>query len=362
MSAGDVHKQFTCWIANMVMERKSLFLFQKQKPEERMAKRWNKAALGLVVAFSTLPAWMQNSVAQSYPVKPIRLVVPTAPGGGVDALARVIGQALTAAWGQQVAVDNRGGASGIIGAEIVARAPGDGHTLLITPTTFSSNVSLFKKLPYDARMDFIPISLVSKEPNILMVHPSLPVKSVKELVALAKRRPADINFGFGGIGSSASLSGELFKLRTGIKMTGVSYKGNGPAVAALGAGEVQLMFVGLPPTLAMLKAGKLRALAVTSQERSPFLPDVPTMAEAGVPEFEVTNWVGIMAPAKTPDEIVQKISAEIVKILASPATKERFKFFGATPDSSTPNEFRKFLDAEIERWGQVVKAANIQSN
>lgn len=327
-----------------------------------MIKKWSGALTGLIVAFSTLPAWMQDSMAQNYPVKPIRLVVPTAPGGGVDALARVIGQALTTAWGQQVAVDNRGGASGIIGAEIVARAPADGHTLLITPTTFSSNVSLFKKLPYDSRRDFIPISLVSKEPNILMVHPSLPVKSVKELVALAKRRPADINFGFGGVGSSASLSGELFKLRTGVKMTGVSYKGNGPAVSALAAGEVQLMFVGLPPTLPMLKTGKLRALAVTSQERSPFLPDVPTMAEAGVPGFEVTNWIGIMAPAGTPDGIVQKISAEIVKILASPAAKERFKFYGATPDSSTPDEFRKFLDAEIERWNQVVKASGIQVN
>lgn len=327
-----------------------------------MEKRWNKILLGFVVAFSALPAWAQDNVAQSYPFKPIRLVVPTAPGGGVDALARVIGQALTASWGQQVAVDNRGGASGIIGAEIVARAPADGHTLLITPTTFSSNVSLFKKLPYDSRKDFIPISLVSKEPNILMAHPSLPVKSVKELVALAKRRPADLNFGFGGVGSSASLSGELFKLRTGVKMTGVSYKGNGPAVSALVAGEVQLMFVGLPPTLPMLKTGKLRALAVTSQERSPFLPDVPTMTEAGVPEFEVTNWIGVMAPAGTPDGIVQKLSTEIVKILASPAAKERFKFYGATPDSSTPDEFRKFLDTEIERWSQVVRASGIQAN
>ncbi|MBX9811487.1 MAG: tripartite tricarboxylate transporter substrate binding protein [Burkholderiales bacterium] len=318
--------------------------------------------LGFVVAFSTLPAWAQSGGAQSYPVRPIRLVVPTAPGGGVDTLARIIGQALTTAWSQQVIVDNRGGASGIIGAEIVARAPGDGYTLLITPTTFSSNVSLFKKLPYDPHRDFIPVSLVSKEPNILVVHPSLPVKSVKELIALARRRPADLNFGFGGVGSTASLSGELFKLRTGIKMTGVSYKGNGPAVAALVAGEVQLMFVGLPPTLPILKAGKLQALAVTSQERSPFLPDVPTMAEAGVSGFEVTNWVGVMAPAGTPDWIVQKISAEIIKILASPATKERFKFHGVTPDSSTPDEFVKFLNMEIERWDQVVKAAGLQVN
>ncbi len=251
------------------------------------------AIVTLLAALASNPAWSQGNSATSFPAKPIRFVVPTAPGGGVDTSARIIGQKLFEAWGQQVIVDNRGGASGLIGTEIVAQAPADGYTLLITPTTFSSNVSLFKKLPYDPRKDFIPISLISKEPNMLIVHPSLPVKSVKDLVQLAQRRPADLNFGFGGIGSTASLSGELFKLKTGVKMVGVSFKGNGPAVSALVAGEVQLMFPGLPATLSMIKTGKLRALAVTSPERSPFLPDVPTMAEAGVPGFEVTNWIGV---------------------------------------------------------------------
>lgn len=327
-----------------------------------MAGKWNKAMLGLVLAFSTLPLWAQGIAMQSYPVKPIRLVVPTAPGGGVDTSARIIGQKLLESWGQQVLVDNRGGASGIIGAEIVAHAPADGYTLLITPTTFSSNVSLFKKLPYIPNKDFVPVSLISKEPNMLMVHPSLPVKSVKDLVALARRRPAELNFGFGGIGSTASLSGELFKLKTSMKMVGVSFKGNGPAVTALVAGEVQVMFAGLPATLSMIKSGKLRALAVTSSGRSPFLPDVPTMAEAGVPEFEVTNWIGVMAPALTPGEIVKKLNAGLVQILAMPATRERFAFHGMTPDSSTPDEFRTFLNSEIERWGQVVKAAGIPVN
>ncbi len=321
----------------------------------------NNVVIGILVALAATPTWSQGNAA-GYPAKPIRFVVPTAPGGGVDTSARIIGQKLMESWGQQVIVDNRGGALGIIGTEIVAHAPADGYTLLVTPTTFSSNVSLFKKLPYDPRKDFVPISLVSKEPNMLIVHPSLPVKTVKDLIALARRRPADLNFGFGGIGSTASLSGELFKLKTGVKMVGVSFKGNGPAVSALVAGEVQLMFPGLPATLSMIKDGKLRALAVTSPERSPFLPDVPTMAEAGVPGFEVTNWIGVMAPAQTPGEIIKKLNSGLVQILAAPATKERFAFFGVTPDSTTPEEFRKFLNSEIERWGQVVKAAGIPVN
>lgn len=322
----------------------------------------NTACLTVLLALAAGPAWSQANVAAGYPAKPIRMVVPTAPGGGVDASARIIGQKLLEIWGQPVLVDNRGGASGIIGAEIVAHAPADGHTLLVTPTTFSTNVSLFKKLPYDIHKDFVPVSLVSREPNMLMVHPSLPVKSVKDLVALAKRRPADLNFGFGGVGSTASLTGELFKLKTGVNMVGVSFKGNGPAVTALVAGDVQVMFPGLPATLSLIKSGKLRALAVTSSKRSPYLPDVPTMAEAGVPEFEVTNWIGVLAPAQTPGEIVKKLNAGLVQVLAMPATRERFAVVGVTPDSSTADEFRTFLHSEIERWGQVVKAAGIPVN
>ncbi|HSN40134.1 MAG TPA: tripartite tricarboxylate transporter substrate binding protein [Burkholderiales bacterium] len=327
-----------------------------------MAGKWSKAILGLAAAFSALPALAQGGTAQGYPVRPIRLVVPTAPGGGVDTSARIIGQKLAESWGQQILVDNRGGASGIIGAELVAHAPADGYTILITPTTFSTNVSLFSKLPYDPHKDFVPVSLVSKEPNMLMVHPSLPVKTVKDLIALARRRPADLNFGFGGVGSTASLSGELFKLKTGVKMVGVSFKGNGPAVTALVAGEIQVMFPGLPATLAMAKSGKLRALAVTSPKRSPYLPDVPTMAEAGISGFEVTNWIGILAPAQTPGDIVKKLNAGLVQVLALPATRERFASVGVTPDSSSSDEFRTFLNSEIERWGQVVKAAGIQAH
>lgn len=314
----------------------------------------------IMLAPAIAPA--QTNPAAGYPSRAIRFVVPTAPGGGVDTLARLVGQALSATWGQQVLVDNRGGASGIIGAEIVARSAGDGHTLLVTPTTFSTNVSLFRKLPYDARKDFTAVSLLSKEPNILMVHPSLPVQTPANLVALGKRRPEDLNFGFGGSGSTASLSGELFKLRTGIRMAGISYKGNGPAVSALTTGEVQVMFVGLPPTLPLVKDGRLKPLAVTSNQRSPFLPAVPTMAESGIADFEVTNWVGVIAPAATPAPVVRKISAEIARILATADMKKRFEFYGATPDSSTPEEFRSFLESEIKRWGEVVRAAKMQVN
>lgn len=197
---------------------------------------------------------------------------------------------------------------------------------------------------------------------MLMVHPSLPVKSVKDLTALARRRPADLNFGFGGVGSTASLSGELFKLKTGTKMVGVSFKGNGPAVTALVAGEIQVMFPGLPATLSMIKSNKLRALAVTSSKRSPFLPDVPTMAEAGVAGFEVTNWIGVLAPAQTPAEIIKRLNDGLAQVLAAPTTKERAAAYGVTPEGCTPDEFKTFLNAEIERWGQVVKAADIPVN
>lgn len=321
------------------------------------------ALIGALGVFITLHAHAQSAPgASAFPVRPIRLVVPTAAGGGVDTAARIVGQALTETWGQQVVVDNRAGGSGIIGSEIVARAAGDGYTLLVAPTTFSTSKSLFKKLPFDPVRDFTPVSLISNEPNILVVHPSLAVQSVKELIALAKSQPDRLNYGYGGIGSTASLSGALFRLKTGVNMTGVSYKGNGPAVNALLAGETQVMFVGLPPTLSFIKSGKLRALAVTSRVRSPFLPGAPTVIEADVPDYEVTNWIGVLAPSSTPRAVIQKLNGELVRLLASPSVKERFAFHGVVPDSTTPEEFAKFLDAELNRWAQVIKAAGIRNN
>jgi tripartite-type tricarboxylate transporter receptor subunit TctC len=317
--------------------------------------------IAAVCVLGAAPAHGQNSAAD-YPAKPIRFVVPTSPGGGVDTVARLVGQKLTEAWGQQVIVDNRGGASGIIGTEMAARAPGDGYTFLIIPTTFSVNPALFQKLPYDPVNDFAPVSLISKEPNVLVVHPSLPVRSVQALVELSKRATQRINYGYGGSGSSSNLSAELFKLKTGARGVGVSYKSAGPAVTALLAGETQMMFIGLPPTLPSLKGGKLRALAVTSRERSQLLPELPTMIESGVPGFEVTNWIGAMAPATTREDIVRRVNAQIAKILAAPATRERMLFYGITPDASSPEEFGAFVKQEMARWRDVVAKAGLQVN
>jgi len=298
----------------------------------------------------------------NYPNRPIRVVVATSPGGGVDTLARIIGQKLTETWGQQVLVDNRGGASGIIGTEIAAHAPGDGYTLLMVPTAFAVNASLFAKLPYSPEDDFAPVTTISSEPNFLVVHSSLPVRTVRELVALAKRRSDQLNYGFGGSGSTSNLSGELFNQMTGVTIVGISYKSNGPAMTALLAGEVSLMFSGLPAALPALKGGKLHTLAVTGPARSQFLPDVPTMSEAGLPGYEVINWIGLLAPKATPADIVGKLNAELVRTLGTPAVRERFATYGVMPAASTPEQFAGFIRTEIVKWGKVVKAAKIQAN
>ena len=311
------------------------------------------AALGVA-----LPA----TAAVSFPTRPVRLVVPTAPGGGVDTSARILAQQLTENWGQQVIVDNRGGGSGVIGSEIVAHAPADGYTLLIAPTTFSTTGSIVAKLPYDPLRDFVPVALVSREPNVLLTHPSIPAKSVQELIALVKAKPQTMNFGAGGVGSTASLTAELFKQRTGTQAAVLTYKGAGPAVNALVAGEVQVMFIGLPPTLPLVKSKKLQALAVTAEERSLFLPAVPTMVEAGMRDFVVTNWIGILAPAGTPKPLVHKISAVVRETLDTPAMRERFATYGVTPAPLSPEAFDTFLRAEMTRWAGVIKAAKLPVN
>lgn len=297
-----------------------------------------------------------------YPNRPVRLVVPTAPGGGVDTSARILAQKLTEIWGQQVIADNRGGGSGVIGSEIAARAPADGHTLLIAPTTFSTSKSLIKKLAYDPHKDFVPVSLLSREPNILVTHPGVSAASLNDLIALAKTRPEAVNFGAGGVGSTANLSSELFKLRTGARVPTINYKGAGPAVNALVAGEVQAMFIGLPPTLPLVKTNKLRALAVTAQERSPFLPGVPTMAESGMRDFEVTNWIGVLAPAETPRAIVGRINADIRQSLQDARVRERFALHGVVPEGGTAEEFGRFLQTEFSRWDSVIAAAKLQQD
>jgi len=294
--------------------------------------------------------------AQTYPTKPIRLVVPFPPGGATDILARDVAQKLTEAWGQSVIVDNRPGAGGNIGSELVAKSAPDGYTLEMgTVGTHAINASLYAKMPYDHVKDFTPVILVAGVPNVLVVNPALPANSVAELIAYAKANPGKLNFASSGNGTSIHLSGELFKVMAGVQITHIPYKGSAPALQDLLSGQVQMMFDNLPPSLPQIKAGKLRALAVTSLIRAPALPDVPTLSESGLPGFEASSWFGILAPAGTPAPIVAKLNAEIAKWLATPEAKEKLAKQGANAAGGTPDDFAKHIAAETAKWAKVVK-------
>ena len=294
--------------------------------------------------------------AQSYPTKPIRLVVPFPAGGTTDVLARAAAQKLTETLGQPVVVDTRPGAGGNIGAELVAKSPPDGYTLLMgTVGTHAINPSLYPKMPYDHVRDFVPVILVAGVPNVLVINPALPVNSVQELIAYAKANPGKLNFASSGNGTSIHLSGELFKTMAGVQITHVPYKGSAPALQDLVGGQVQLMFDNLPSALALIKGGRLKALAVTSKERAPALPDVPTMAESGLPGFEASSWFGLLAPAGTPQPVVAKLNAEIAKWLASPEAKEKLLAQGANAAGGTPEDFTRHIAAETAKWQKVVK-------
>lgn len=295
---------------------------------------------------------------QAYPVRPVRLIVPFPPGGSTDIVGRVVAQNLTELWGIQVVVDNRGGASGQIGAELAARSPADGYTLVVGHIgTFGVNPSLYPKLRYDAINDFSPISLVARVPNMLAVHPSLPVKSVRQLVDLAKARPGTLNYGSSGGGSNPFLCVEFFKLLTRTDIVHVPYKGTGPMLTDLISGQISLTINGVPPLLPHVKATRLRALGVATEKRLDMLPDLPTIKESGVPEYEVTQWYGVLAPANTPNAIVSKVNADINRFLARPETASRMAGEGAIPSGSTPAQFGALIRAEIERWAKVVKAS-----
>jgi tripartite-type tricarboxylate transporter receptor subunit TctC len=294
--------------------------------------------------------------APAYPTKAIRLVVPFPPGGATDILARNVAQKLSETWGQRVVVDNRPGAGGNIGSELVAKAAPDGYTLEMgTVGTHAINASLYSKMPYDHVKDFAPIILVAGVPNVLVVNPSLPVNSVQELIAYAKANPGKLNFASSGPGTSIHLSGELFKVMAGVQMTHVPYKGSAPALQDLLGGQVQLMFDNLPPSLPQIKGGKLRALAVTSLTRAPALPDVPTIAESGLPGFEASSWFGILAPASTPPAIIAKVNAEVAKWLASPEGKDKLAAIGANAGGGSPEDFARHIQAETAKWAKVVK-------
>jgi len=295
-----------------------------------------------------------------YPVKPIRLVVPFVPGGSTDFIARIMGQKLDEALGQQVIVENRAGAGGNIGLDYVAKSPADGYTLIFGHVgTFGFGPSLYQKLPYDPVRDFAPIVLFAMVPNMLVVHPSLPARNVKELVALAKARPGKINYGSSGNGSASHLATEYFKLLSKTDITAIPYKGTGPLVTDVIAGEISLTITGVPPLYPHVQSGRLRALGVGSTKRLSLLPDLPTIAEAGVPGYESSTWFGPLAPARTPREIVVRLNAELMKILQRPDIRSRFAAEGVEGLGSTPEEFGAYIKAEIERWGRVIKAAGI---
>ena len=302
-----------------------------------------------------------SAYAQDWPTRPIRLVVPSSAGAGVtDIMARIVGQKLAERLGQQVVVDNKPGASGILGAEIVAKAPADGHTLLIANVSLIVNPYLYARMPYDPLVDFMPVTMVNTAAQQLVVHPSVPARTVAELVALAKARPGQLNYGSGGIGSTPFLAAELFKSITGIDVVHVPYKGGAPAIAELVGGQLTFMIENVPGTMPFVKDGKLRSLAVTSLQRSPLAPDVPTMIEAGVPGYEMSAWNSVFAPKGTPPAIVARLQAETARILLAPEMKEQLAGLGAEPVGNTPEELAAFLKTDKARWGKIIQERGIK--
>ncbi len=297
--------------------------------------------------------------ASPYPGKSIRYIVPQAAGGSSDTLARVLAVRLSEGLGQQVVVDNRPGATGVIGAELVAKAPPDGYTVLQVATSHATNPALGVRLPFDTLRDFAPIALLSQQPNLWIVHPSLPARNMRELVAFAKARPGQIDFASSGTGGSQHLAGELLNVMAGIGLVHIPYKGSPPALIDVLGGRVALMSSTLAPAMPHVRAGRLRALAVTSAKRSAAAPDIPTVAESGLPGYEAIAWQGLVAPANTPREAVQRLHAEVSRVLARPDTRQVLSEQGYEPAGTTPEQFADFIRVEIAKWSKVVKAAGI---
>ena len=305
----------------------------------------------------------QHAVAQeSYPARPIRLIVPSAPGGGTDFTARTLGQKLTEALGRTVIIDNRPGAAGNIGVEIAAKAAPDGYTLVMPITSFPINPHLYSSLPFDTLKDFAPIVLAASAPLFLVVNPSVPAKSVGELIALAKSKPGELNYANSGNGTTAHLAGELFKKMAGVNLVSVPYKGGGPAVLDLIAGQVQIYFSTIPAALAQVQAGRLRGIAVTATKRVTLIPDVPTVAESGLPGFEVVGWFGIFAPAATPKPVIARLNKELNAALRMPEIQKRFASGGLIPGGGTSDDLGNFLRAELAKWGTLIKEAGIRGS
>ena len=304
-----------------------------------------------------------NAAAQdAWPSRPLRFILPFPPGGGTDILGRLIAERLSAALRQPVVTENRGGAGGNVGAEAAARSAPDGYTILLAAPSLAISPTLYTKLNYDPRKDLAPISLVAAVPNVMVTHPSVPARTLKEFIALAKAKPGAMNFGSGGSGTSNHLAGELFNLAAGAKLIHVPYKGVNLAMNGVLAGEVQLVFIGIPVPAPHIRAGRLTALAVLAPKRSPLLPDVPTAAEAGMPDFDVTTWYGILAPAGTPRPIITRLNAELVKLMHAPDLQERLAAMATETMTSTPEEFAAYLDREIAKWGEVVRKAGLRAD
>lgn len=316
----------------------------------------------VVFCMLLLPAALSGAAdaAENYPQRPMRMIVAYPPGGGTDQVGRVMAEKLTEHLGQNVVVDNRGGATGNIGTELAARATPDGYTLLMGNVAPNSvNVSLFKKLGFDPVKDFAPVSLVAVTPNILVTHPSVPVKTVKDLIALAKAKPGVLNFPSAGVGSSSHLAGEMLKSMAGIDMVHVPFKGGGPSLIALISGQVQIMFATMPAALPHVKSGKVRPVAVTTAHRSKAMPELPTIAESGVAGYEAATWYGMLAPVGTPKAVVDRLHGEVVKILAG-NTRQRLEAQGFEPAGTRPAEFAAYIKSEIAKWAKVIKDAGIR--
>jgi tripartite-type tricarboxylate transporter receptor subunit TctC len=317
--------------------------------------------VGLGVQAGTADAQGTDSV-RAFPSKSVRWIVPFPPGGAADIVSRLLGHKLSEMWGQQVIIDNRPGAGGNIGTELVARAAPDGYTVVLVPATFTTYPSLSRKPLFDPIRDFAPITLVSSSPIILVVHPSLPVKNVRDLVALAKARPRQLNYASSGIGASAHMAAELFKSSTKTNIVHVPYKGQPPAIVDLVSGQVQMMFPNIPSSLGQIKAGKLRALAVTTGKRSPLFPELPTVAEAGVPGFEVNQWSGLMAPAGTPLAVAEKFQRDVASVLNLTETRQTLMKQGFEPVGNTPQQYAVYIREEITKWAKVIKEAGIHAD
>ena len=320
-------------------------------------------AYGMFIATAAAAAGLQPAHAQNYPNRPIRLVVPFSPGGAADVPGRILTQKMSEALGHQVVVDNRPGAGSTIGADQVAKAPPDGYTLLMISNTHFVSAALYKKLPYDSVADYAPVTQATSAPNVIVIHPSLPAKTVRELIALAKAKPGKIDYASSGNGSTQHLTGALFTKMAGIDMTHIPYRGSGPATADLLSGQVTVGFPGIAGMLPQIKAGKLRALAVTGAKRSPELPDVPTVAEAGVKGYDVTAWFGVAGPKGMPREIVLKLHAELLRILKNPDVKRQLLNAGQEVAwQETPELFGDMLKAEADKWARMVKDSGATVN